>query len=79
MSTTKKHDPAAVKAVIEALERLAAEPTGVNMIRYSDLALPFNVGLHVTGFSVAPVRDGATTTATVDGADKALSYLRSLL
>ena len=39
--TTKKHDPDEVKAVIEALEALVAEPTGVNMMRYSDLALPF--------------------------------------
>lgn len=78
MATTK-HDQAAVKAVIEALEKLVADPTGVNMIRYSDLALPFNIGLHVDGFNIAPVRDGATTTATVASADKALAYLRSLL
>lgn len=79
MTATKTHEPAAVKVAIAALEKLVADPTGVNMIRYSDLALPFNIGLHVKGFSMAPVRDGANTTATVEGADKVLAYLRSLL
>lgn len=77
--TTKKHDPDEVKAVIEALEALVAEPTGVNMMRYSDLALPFLLGLHVKGFSVTPRREGTDTNADVVGADKALAYLRSLL
>ena len=74
-----KHDPEQVKAVIAALERLIADPTGVNLVRYSDLALPFNVGLHVEDFNIMPMRDGANTTATVTGGDKALAYLRSLL
>lgn len=78
MAATKQHDPEQIRAVIEALERLVADPVGVNLVRYSDLALPFNIGLHVKGFSIAPVRDGASTMATVDGADKALAYLRSL-
>lgn len=79
MTTTKKHDPEQVKAAIEALEKLVADPAGVNLTRYSNLALPFNIGLHVEGFAITPRRDGATTVAVVEGADKALAYLRSLL
>lgn len=78
MATTK-HDQAQVKAVIAALEKLVGDPTGVNMIHYSNLALPFNVGLRVKGFCITPHRDGANTVAVVAGADKALAYLRSLL
>lgn len=48
--------------MIEALDKLVADPAGINLVRYSDLALPFNLGLHVTGFSLAPVRDGTNTT-----------------
>lgn len=77
--TTTKHDHAQVKAVIEALEKLVADPAGVNLTSYSNLALPFNVGLRVKGFCITPRRDGATTVAVIEGADKALAYLRSLL
>lgn len=73
MATAKQHDPKPVKTVIEALERRVANPVGVN------LALLFKLGVHVTGFSLAPVRDGANTTVTIVGADKELAYLRELL
>lgn len=78
MATTK-HDQAQVKACIEALETLVADPVGVNLTNYSNLALPFNVGLHVKGFCITPRRDGANTVAIVEGADKALAYLKRLL
>lgn len=77
--TTPKYETSQVKAVIEALETLVADPAGVNLTSYSNLALPFNIGLHVKGFCITPRREGANTVATVEGADKALAYLRSLL
>lgn len=79
MTTTKQYDPDAVKAVIEALEKLIADPSGVNLVRYSNLALPFLLGQKVEGFSITPRREGLDTLATVVGGDKALAYLRSLL
>jgi len=77
--SNKKHDPEKVKAVIAALEHLRDEPSGVNLVQYSNLALPLLIGHHAKGFRIMPHREGVNTVAVVEGAEQALAYLRSLL
>lgn len=74
--SNKTHDPAQVKAAMEAMERLKADPTVANMAKLSDIALPFLLGQNVPGYHLAPRREGSVE---VQGIDKAIAYMKTLL